>query len=194
MLRPRGLRWPDKSTGSTTRQIEEGVGGVDPRKRPCVGPGRKYRAVWELRYYGNSAWCTFAVTLHRDCDYGSELSVSPAFVGDLEDDRCKRISEALNKKCPKLMAARNELIARSNEKCISVLILESDDPSLANYQFVAEATVAELAGRNDVPDLVVWARTSSSRWRGWFIKDGLKLYPDPELRTRFDLGSADPGM
>lgn len=123
----------------------------------------------------------FEVTLHRDCDYESRLSIIQGLVGDQQRLRRERIGEALTRKCPKLLAAHND-------GCVSVLILESDDVSLANRVVVAEATVAELAGRDDVPDIIVWARTSTTPWKGTFIKDRLKLYPDTDSRTLLDLG------
>ncbi|MGD0267165.1 MAG: hypothetical protein ABSD47_19785 [Candidatus Methylomirabilota bacterium] len=123
----------------------------------------------------------FEVTLHRDCDYESRLFIMQGLVGDWQRLRRERIGEALARKCPKLLAAHEE-------GCVSVLILESDDVSLANRTVVAEGTVAELAGRDDVPDIIVWVRTSTKPWKGSFIKDGPKVYPEIDSQTVFDLG------
>jgi len=124
----------------------------------------------------------FEVTLHRDCDYESRLFIMQGLVGDRQGLRRERIVEALARKCPKLLAAHNV-------GCVSVLILESDDIALANRVVVAEATVAELARRDDAPDIVIWARTSTNPWKGSFIKDGPKKYPEIDPGTLFDLSS-----
>jgi hypothetical protein len=100
--------------------------------------------------------------------------------GDLPDLRRQRIAEALARKCPKLLAARND-------GCVSVLILESDDIALANRVVVAEATVMELKARDDIPDIVIWARTSTNPWKGSFIKDGSELYPNVKSARLFEL-------
>ncbi len=122
----------------------------------------------------------FKVTLHRDCDYESRLFIIQGLLGDLQNLRRERIAEALARKCPKLQAARND-------GCVSVLILESNDVALANRSVVAEATVAVLAQRNDAPDVVIWARTSTIPWKCSFIKDGQKLYTDIDAGILFDL-------
>ncbi len=106
----------------------------------------------------------FELTLHRDCDYESRLFIMQNLVDDWRSLRCERIREALDRKCPKLLATHDE-------GCITVLILESNDPALANRRAITEATVAELAGRNDSPDIVIWARTSSHPWKGWLIDE-----------------------
>jgi len=121
----------------------------------------------------------FEVTLHRDCDYESRLLIMQRFVGDGEALRRERIAEALGRKCPKLQEAQNN-------GCVSVLILESDDIALANRVAAAAATVAELAARDDVPDIVVWARTSTQPWKASFIKDG-SAYPDIRSARLFNL-------
>jgi hypothetical protein len=113
----------------------------------------------------------FEVTLHRDCDYDSGLFVMQGLNGDRQKQRRQSIARSLGNKCPKLRAYRGD-------GCTSVLILESDDISLANRHAVAEATVAELAKRDDQPDIVVWVRTSTYPWKGALIKDCSRLYPD----------------
>jgi hypothetical protein len=124
----------------------------------------------------------FEVTLHRDCDYESRLFIIQNVGGDRQSLRRQRIGEALARKCPKLAAAHDD-------GCISVLILESDDIALANRVAVAEATVAELATRDDPPEIVIWARTSTRPWKGSFIKDGPRLYPDIGPPSLFVLDS-----
>ncbi len=121
----------------------------------------------------------FEVTLHRDSDYESCLFIRQCLVGDRQALRRKRIAEGLARKCPKLQTAHNG-------GCVSVLIREADDIALANRFGVAEAAVAELTRRDDAPDIVVWARTSTHPWKGSFIKDG-SGYPETRSARLFDL-------
>lgn len=121
----------------------------------------------------------FELTLHRDCDYDSGLFIMQGLNGDRQQLRRDAISRSLENKCPKLKAAQDA-------GSVSVLILESDDVSLANRVVVAEAAAAELAKRNDQPDVVVWVRTSTRPWKAAMIKDGRKMYPDIDAQL-FDL-------
>lgn len=122
----------------------------------------------------------FEVTLHRDASYGSELFIMQRLQSDVRTLRRDRIREALNRKCPKLL--EEQVTGR-----MSVLILESDDIALANRRAIAEAVVAELSARSDVPDLVLWARTSTHPWKAWFIKDGSLMPPRIEKDGPFIL-------
>ncbi len=117
----------------------------------------------------------FQVTLSRDCDYDSRLFAFQRLVGDRQQLRRASIARSLANKCPKLQVA-------SGDGCVSVLILESDDISLANQVVVSEATVAELAHRNDQPEIIVWVRTSTNPWKGALIKDGRNVYPGVDSR------------
>lgn len=110
----------------------------------------------------------FDVTLHRDASDGSELIIFQCTPGDLYALRRDRIREALDRKCPKLW--QEKASGR-----ISVLILESDDIALANRMAVTDAVVAELCARNDAPDIIIWARTSTHPWKAWLIKDGSRV-------------------
>jgi hypothetical protein len=121
----------------------------------------------------------FEVTLRRDCDYDSGLFVMQGLNGDRQQMRREAIRRSLDNKCPKLKAAQDN-------GCVSVLVLESDDISLANRVVVAEAASAELTIRNDQPDKVVWVRTSTRPWKGALIKDGARLYPNVDGRL-FDI-------
>lgn len=113
----------------------------------------------------------FEVTLHRDADYDSRLFIMQNVPGDRDSLQRDRIRTALTRKCPKLLQA-------TKEGRVSVLILESDDVALANRRAIAKATVAELSARDDAPDMVVWARTSTRPWKAWLLKDGAELYPN----------------
>jgi hypothetical protein len=112
----------------------------------------------------------FQVTLHRDSSHGSQLFIMQGLQGDLSAMRRERLRDALDRKCPKLWQERID--GRT-----SILVLESDDISLANRDAVAEAAVAELSVRSDTPDIVLWARTSTRPWKAWFIKDGSSMFP-----------------
>lgn len=117
----------------------------------------------------------FQATLTRDCDYDSRLFAFQGLVGDLQQLRRQAIARSLAKKCPKLEQA-------SADGCISVLILELDDPWLGDQVVASDATVAELAARSDQPAIVVWARTSTRPWKGALIKDDGDMYPDVDSR------------
>jgi len=113
----------------------------------------------------------FEVTLHRDADYDSRLFIMQNLSGDLERLQRDRIRTALARKCPKLLQA-------TKEGRVSVLILESDDVALANRRAITKAIVAELSARDDTPDMVIWARTSTRPWKAWLLKDGAELHPN----------------
>ena len=139
------------------------AGALDPEER--TGP------TGNCDISTTPAGVPFQVTLHRDCDYGSQLFVMQGLHGNRQQERRDSVRRSLANKCPKLHAARGA-------GCESVLVLESDDISLANRVVVAESVVAELATRADSPDFVVWARTSTHPWKGFVIKEGARLYPD----------------
>ena len=69
-----------------------------------------------------------------------------------------------------------------------MLVLESDDIALANRFEIAQATVAEFAVRSDVPDVAIWARTSTQPWKAWFIKEGTNVHPHVVAAGPFVLG------
>lgn len=113
----------------------------------------------------------FEVTLHRDADYDSQLFIIQSLSGDRDRLQRDRIRTALNRKCPKLLQ-------ESKSGRVSILVLESDDIALANRRAIANATVVELSTRDDTPDIVIWARTSTNPWKAWLLKDGDKMHPN----------------
>jgi hypothetical protein len=123
----------------------------------------------------------FEVTLHRDADYDSRLFIVQNVVGDLQSLQRDRIRTALARKCPKLLQA-------SKDGRGSILVLESDDVALANRRAIANATVAELSARDDAPDIVIWARTSTIPWKAWVLKDGAKTHPNVSTAGPYVLG------
>ncbi len=112
----------------------------------------------------------FEVTLHRDSNYDSQLFIMQNLPSSRQSLRRDRIREALTRKCPKLLDAQRE-------GHVSVLVLESDDIALANRVAIAEISVAELAARDDAPDVVIWARTGTQPWKAWLLKEGLVVHP-----------------
>jgi hypothetical protein len=117
----------------------------------------------------------FQVTLHRDSDYESRLFIMQELSGQLLELRRAAIAVSLDRKCPKLKDARGA-------GCVSVLVLESNDISLANRAAVAEAVAAELSQRQDAPDVVIWTRTSTAPWKAALLKDGDAIYPAVDSR------------
>jgi hypothetical protein len=113
----------------------------------------------------------FQVTLHRDADYDSRLFIMQSLSGDRESLQRERIRTALARKCPKLLEA-------SKDGRVSILILESDDVALASLRSVANPTIMELSERDDAPNIVIWARTSTRPWKAWLLKDGAEMHPD----------------
>lgn len=160
---------PSADHGEIRRALAEWILTNGDHLDPAERPGRRGRSDITATVPG----VPFEVTLHRDCDYESRLFVGQRVTGDRERAQRERIREALERKSPKLLVEHNE-------GCVSVLILESDDAALANQVDVVKAAIAELAARDDAPDIVIWARTSTSRWKGCFIKDGATVCTDTE--------------
>jgi hypothetical protein len=84
---------------------------------------------------------------------------------DLEQQRIVQMTQALDKKCPKLRKFK-EAGART------VLVLEDADASLSNHVTVAEAFEAASVGRTDLPDEVYQISTSAGPWMVWQLKAG----------------------
>lgn len=118
----------------------------------------------------------FNVRLRRESAQGSEVYCFQE-VDDLKKARIDAVAASLEKKCPKLATAKAQLQTDQRPAPTSVLILESDDIALSNRAVVADAVVAELAKRKDLPDIVVWARTSTEPWMGFIIKNGDASHP-----------------
>jgi hypothetical protein len=92
---------------------------------------------------------------------------------DLESARHARVDTALERKCPKLAAARREFGA------ISVLILESDDIALANRHTVSATVIDAIERRQDAPAIILLVETDRGlEWQLWIVKDGDSKYPE----------------
>ena len=140
------------------------------------GPDRK----WDITE--KPAGVPFEVTLHRDADYDSRLFIMQNLSGNSESLQRDRIRTALARKCPKLLQS-------TKDGRVSILVLESDDVALANRRRIANATIAELSARDDAPDIVVWARTSTSPWKAWLLKDGATTHPNVSAAGPYVLDS-----
>jgi hypothetical protein len=111
----------------------------------------------------------FEVTLCRWPGRDGKFSLGLFAPEALEDMREKRISKALEEKCPKLCKAKG-----SNR--ISILLLESDDISLANPFLISRALVKEIASRPDVPDEIYLVETEIKPWLVSVLKEVATLF------------------
>lgn len=86
------------------------------------------------------------------------LFVSRVIGEDLEVQRLVRVRTALDRKLGKLMDCRAE-----GDK--TILVLEFSDIILTNHILIGEALEIALAGRSDIPDLLLIADTTlAQRW------------------------------
>jgi hypothetical protein len=116
----------------------------------------------------------FDVTLRRTRLSGSKLLIMRAQPAELELERESRISEALDRKCPKLL--EEKVKGRT-----SVLVLEVNDLALSNRAAVGEALRRALEGRSDVPDCIYLIETHGRPWYLSLMKEGSDVYPDAGL-------------
>ena len=113
----------------------------------------------------------FEVTLYRWPGSDGKLWIVEDAPSDLEEKRRKRISEALQEKCPKLWRARGD-------NRTSILVLELDDISLGNHIWVGKDLEQELVHRSDTPDEIYLVRTEQDEWAVWILKEGVSLFRD----------------
>ena len=106
------------------------------------------------------------------------LSFRFIFPEDREALRADSLRQAFSKKCPKLHACREE-------GARTVLVLESGDPGLVNFEFRGDLLPSLLAGCKDPPDEIFLVETCTDhRWRVWLLKRDDGCWPDtgmPEL-------------
>jgi hypothetical protein len=113
---------------------------------------------------------SFEITLTRWPRLDGEVHFSDWVPDDLEGRRRFRIRQALEAKLPKLAAA-----ARSG--VTSILVLESDDISLANAWNVASAFADELGRlQGQVPDQAWLVETDADPWHVWELKGGPQIF------------------
>ena len=122
----------------------------------------------------------FAVRLSRAAtqDPESTLFIKRWAPPDVEQKRRERIGTALVSKCPKLKSAKAG-------DGLSILVLESDDIALADWEVVAEAFVEQVGLRDDAPDYVYLVETEASPWWVWLLKEYSDLYPHLREPTHF---------
>ena len=106
------------------------------------------------------------------------LSFRFIFPEDREALRVDSLRQAFSKKCPKLHACREE-------GARTVLVLESGDPGLVNFEFRGDLLPSLLAGCKNPPDEVFLVETCADHhWRSWLLKRDERHWPDtgmPEL-------------
>jgi len=93
---------------------------------------------------------------------------------DLETKRRERINTALQKKLPKLAAARREFNATE-----SVLVVESDDIALANSSAIADGLRTALQHHQEPPDTIYLVETDRGlAWQLWVMKANGQVFPE----------------
>lgn len=107
----------------------------------------------------------FGVQLRRRHGRGSQVFVHCVIPVEGDVLRLVRVRRAFDDKCPKLAAW-------SVDGRVSVLVLEADDIQLSNVSLVWEAVKQVIAGRTDVPDMIIFVETDGSPMCGWVLKDG----------------------
>lgn len=121
----------------------------------------------------------FEVTLARWPDGDGDVAVWRFTPNDLPEKRADRIRVALMEKCPKLSRAKGDLHGRS------VLVLESNDPALANHVDIADAFSAVLPNTPvNQPDDVYLVQTDIEPWRIFVLKEADKCYLNPAADCR----------
>ena len=163
---------PRKRQQAVRDAIEQWV--VDTAPTLALGPDDDDRPDTPWSVTAQPVGAPFEVTLQRRPPDDTTVVFLARFEPpDMEAARRQRVRTALDRKCPKLAAAK---IA---EGALSVLLLESDDIALANRHVVSAAVIAELQSRTDVPDVVLLAETDRGvSWYLWVIKEGAEQYPD----------------
>jgi hypothetical protein len=103
---------------------------------------------------------------------GGRLRYVRARPDDLELLRLARARRLLEAKLPKLEVARDG-------RRLTVLVVESNDLSLANIKLVAAALGRAVGGiALPLPDMVMLVETDVACGHGWIVKDGDAWYPD----------------
>lgn len=91
----------------------------------------------------------------------------------LQELRRKKIKEALDKKCPKLLEAKKKC-----KKGNSILLFELNDISLGNHLSVSKALQDEIVDRIDEPDEIYLIETNIEPWVLWILKEGSTFFPE----------------
>jgi hypothetical protein len=130
----------------------------------------------------------FDVTLQRWARRGeSRILIKRFSPDDLEARRQERISTALQKKLPKLDAAKREFNATE-----SVLIIESDDIALANSSAIGDGLRTALRDHQATPDTIYLIETDRGlAWQLWVMKCKGQMFPEVDDHGPFDLTTTE---
>ena len=96
---------------------------------------------------------------------------------DIEGLRLDRLQQAFSRKCPKLQECKTE-------GARTVLVLESSDPSLINFDFRGNLLPSLLTACTNAPDEIFLLETHADLWCAWLIKRDDDHWPDtgmPEM-------------
>ncbi len=96
---------------------------------------------------------------------------------DIEGLRIDRLQQAFSRKCPKLQECKAE-------GARTVLVLESSDPSLNNFEFRGNLLPSLLTAYTNAPDEIFLLETHADLWCAWLIKRDDDHWPDtgmPEM-------------
>ena len=99
------------------------------------------------------------------------LSFRFIYPNDIEDLRMDRLRHAFFRKCPKLQACKTE-------GARTVLVLESSDPGLKNYEFRGNLLPSLLTACTNAPDEIFLLETHADLWCAWLIKRDDNHWPD----------------
>lgn len=105
---------------------------------------------------------------------------------DLDQLRKERISEAIERKCPKLAAWKRD------ENAKTVLVLECNDVQLSNPDVIASTFVPLAKERADRPDETYLVITCVEKWHLWPILIGDKTYDDLVAKGDVQIDEIDP--
>ena len=111
---------------------------------------------------------------------------------DLEGPRTDRLRQAFSRKCPKLHECKKE-------GARTVLVLESSDCGLMNFEFRGDLLPSLLAGCRNAPDEIFLVETCADRWSVLLIKRDDRNWPDTGMqelnRFYYDLDNSSlPGI
>ncbi len=164
---------PAKERASVTASIARWV----IAEAPALGDGSDRRDKRPSSITGRPAGVPFDVTLScvAPCQPGV-LFVMRYRPANLDEQRLTAVSASLDRKCPKLAAARAEFEAHS------VLVLESDDIAIASRNVINSAVQLALEGRptTDYPDVVLLVETDCGlQWELSVLRDRQRLVRTP---------------
>jgi hypothetical protein len=127
----------------------------------------------------------FVVLLCRYPGLDGKLMLSRYSPEELEQKRRVRVDKAINDKCPKLYEAKG--------KGTSILVLESNDIALANYDLIAEALRDQFSKQLSAPDEIYLVETEISPWMITILREGLVWFPDIQEGGPHEINPSERG-